>query len=103
MTTVSRCPLGEKDNGCGDPVEEGGGTGKLNAQAFDWRQARMLESRQGVGIARTYVRWLMGDGAAFERARVPARSLRTILLPLKKHTHGDSHNERTVVIEAHGR
>jgi hypothetical protein len=63
----------------------------------------MLESRQGVGMARTYVRWLMGDGAAFECARVPVRSPQIILLPLKKHTHGDSHNERTVVIEAHGR
>lgn len=101
--TVSQRPLEETNDGHGGAVEEGVGTGKLNARAFDWRQARMLESRHGVGMARACVRWLMGDWATFECARDSVCSPQTILLPLKKHAHGDSHNGRTAVIEAHGR
>lgn len=63
----------------------------------------MLKSRHGVGVARACICWPWETGVAFEHARISARSPRTIFLPLKKHTHGDSHNKRIVVIEAHGR
>jgi len=50
-------PREETDGEYGLSVDEGVDAGRFSVRPFDWRQARMLKSRHGVGVARACICW----------------------------------------------